>query len=96
MSADFKIACPCCGSKILVDGKTGAVLSHQEPPKKASPTFEEAVALNEKRKADAEDVFAQAVREHENKEELLEKKFREAFEKADKDDTPPPHPFEYD
>lgn len=97
MSNDFKIVCPCCQAKILVDHNTGAILSHEEPPKKASPTFEEAVALNQKRRAEAEDVFAQAVREHENKEELLEKKFREAFEKADKDENSrPPHPFEYD
>ncbi len=33
---------------------------------------------------------------HENKDELLEKKFKEAFEKADKTDTRPPHPFDYD
>ena len=96
LSEDFKLVCPCCQSKILVDHKTGAVISHEEPFKKTTPTFEEAVAINKRRKADAEDAFAQAVREHENKEELLEKKFREAFEKADKDDTPPPHPFEYD
>ena len=96
LSDDFKIVCPCCQSKILIDHKTGAVISHEEPPKKDTPTFEQAVARNKQRKADAEDAFAQAVREHENKEELLEKKFKEAFEKADKDDTPPPHPFEYD
>jgi hypothetical protein len=96
VSEDFKIVCPCCQSKILVDYKAGAVISHEEPPRKASPTFEEAVAQNKKRKADAEDAFAQAVREHENKDELLEKKFKEAFEKADKTDTRPPHPFDYD
>ncbi|GMR22760.1 MAG: hypothetical protein BMS9Abin37_1131 [Acidobacteriota bacterium] len=96
VAADFKIVCPCCQSKILVDYKAGAVISHEELPGKASPTFEQAVAQNAKRKSDAEDAFAQAVREHENKEELLEKKFKEAFEKADKTDTPPPHPFDYD
>ncbi len=96
ISEDFKIVCPCCRSKILVDHETGAVISHEEPPRKSAPTFEEAVAQNDKRRADAEDAFAQAVREHENKEELLEKKFREAFEKADKDGKPPPHPFDYD
>ena len=95
-SEDFKITCPCCQAKILVDHKTRAIISHEPPPKAATPTFEQAVEQNKKRKAEAEDVFAQAVREHENKEELLEKKFKEAFEKAEKDDAPPPHPFEYD
>jgi len=53
------------------------------------------LALLCRTRRDAEDVFAQAVREEEHKEELLEKKFQEAFEKVDKDDTPPPHPFDY-
>lgn len=96
LSDDFKIVCPCCQSKILIDHKAGAVISYEEPYKKSTPTFEEAVARNKRRTADAEDAFAQAVREHENKEELLEKKFREAFEKADKDDTRPPHPLDYE
>jgi len=96
VNEDFKIVCPCCQSKILIDYKTGAVISQEKAPSKAAPTFEQAVAQNKKRKADAEDAFAQAVREHENKDELLEKKFKAAFEKADKDGTPPPHPFDYD
>lgn len=96
MNEDFKIQCPCCDSKILIDHKTGAVIAHWEPQGRSTPTFEDAVARNKARKADAEDAFTQAVREHENKEELLEKKFKEAFEKADKDDTRPPHPLDYD
>lgn len=95
LDKDFKVVCPCCESKLLIDHKTGAVVSHEEPPGGGKVTFEQAVERNKKRKTDAEDVFAQAVREEEHKEELLEKKFREAFEKADKDDTPPPHPFDY-
>jgi len=96
LNEDFKVKCPCCHTRLLIDHETGAIISHEEPPSKSTPTFEQAVAQNQKRKAEAEDLFAQAVREHENKEELLEKKFKEAFEKADKDGTPPPHPFDYD
>jgi hypothetical protein len=97
VSEDFKIECPCCQSKILIDHKAGAVISHELPRGgTSSPTFEQAVAQNVRRKSDAEDAFAQAVREHENKEELLEKKFQDAFEKADKDATRPPHPLDYD
>ena len=93
LDEDFKVLCPCCETKLLIDHKTGAVVS---PPRGGKVTFEQAVERNKKRKTDAEDTFAQAVREEEHKEELLEKKFREAFEKAEKDDSPPPHPFDYD
>jgi len=96
MDEDFRVTCPCCNTKILVDYKTGAVLSHERPDDGGHKTFEQMVADNTKRKKDAEDVFSQAVREHENREELLDKKFKEAFERAEKDGSPPPHPFEYD
>lgn len=96
LDKDFNVICPCCQAKILVDHKTGSVLGHEGPPKGRAKTFEEAVLESRKRKTDAEDVFAQAVREHENREELLEKKFKEAFEKAEKDPNPPPRPFEFD
>ena len=94
---DFNVVCPCCDTKILVDHKTGSVLSHELPPKGPAKSFEEAFADDKRRRIEAEDRFSQAVREHENRDELLEKKFKEALEKAEKDDsTPPPHPFDYD
>lgn len=95
---DFTIECPCCEAKILIDPKTGAVLSHQAPARGGrTSSFEEALQADQKRKSEAEDRFAQAIREHENRDELLEKKFKEAFAKAEKDDSPPPpRPFEFD
>jgi uncharacterized Zn finger protein (UPF0148 family) len=96
LDKDFRVVCPCCQTKILVDHKTGSVVSHEVPEKRGKQSFEDAVAAQKKRKDEAEDLFAQAVREHENREELLEKKFKEAFERAEKDDSPPPRPFEYD
>lgn len=97
LTKDFNVTCPCCQAKILIDHKTGAVVSHELPPRGPKKTFEEALADDRKRKSEAEDVFAQAFREHEHREELLEKKFREAVQKAEKDGTPPPpRPFEFD
>lgn len=97
LTKDFSVVCPCCQTKILVDHKTGAVVSHEEPARGHKKSFEEALADDKKRKSEAEDVFAQAFREHEHREELLEKKFKEAMEKAEKDKGPnPPRPFEFD
>jgi hypothetical protein len=98
LTKDFSIVCPCCQAKILVDHKTGAVVSHErEAARGPKKSFEEALADDRKRKSEAEDVFAQAFREHEHREELLDKKFKEAMEKAEKDTGPaPPRPFEFD
>ena len=94
---DFHIICPCCDTKILVHGKSRAVLGHERPGRATSKSFEELAQDVTKRKTDAEDIFSQAVREHQNREELLDKKFKEAFERAKNDDSPPPkHPLDYD
>lgn len=93
---DFKVECPCCQTRILVDRNTGTVLAHDEPPKGPAKSFEEAFADDKRRRADAKDRFAQAILEQENREELLNKKFKEAFERAEKDDSPPPRPFDFD
>lgn len=94
--ADFKIICPCCQAKIVVDRITGAVLAHEEPPKGPAKTFEEAFSDEKKHREEAEDKFSQAFREHENREEILEKKFKEAMKRAEEDDKPPPRPFDFD
>lgn len=96
LTKDYHLLCPSCGTKILVDHKTGSILSHDKPGRGPAKSFEDAVLDDKKRTAEAEDRFAQAFREHENRDELLEKKFKEAFEKAEKDGSPPPHPFEFD
>jgi hypothetical protein len=98
LTSDFSVVCPCCQTKILVDHKTGAVVTHEQPSSRGrKKSFEEAFADDRKRKEEAEDIFAQAFREHEHREELLEKKFKEAMEKAEKDQGPnPPRPFEFD
>ena len=60
------------------------------PGKSTARRFEQSGRRQQgkQKKAEAEDVFAASrPLEHENKEELLEKKFKEAFEKADKDDS---------
>jgi hypothetical protein len=93
---DFTITCPCCEAKIIVDRITGAILAHEPPPEGPAKTLEEAMSDVKKHKAEVEDKFAQAVREHENREELLDKKFKEAFKRADKDGKPPPRPFDFD
>ena len=96
VSDDFTLICPCCAAKLKVERKTGALLAYEKPPAGPAKSFEEAVSEEKKRRQEAEDRFAQSVREHEHRNEILEKKFKEAFEKAEKDGTPPPRPFDYD
>ncbi len=90
-----EIVCPCCGASIAVDAQSGAVLSH-EAPKKPHPTLEDAAGEVARGKRRAESRFSRALSERERQSEILEKKFRRAFETAATDNEPPKSPFDLD
>ena len=94
----FVIQCPNCESTLKVDRATGAVLSHEPAASKRKlGSFEEAAAENTRRKERANDLFAATVEREKHKSEILEKTFREALEKAQKDPaTRPRSPFDDD
>ena len=93
----FTLTCPCFETKLTIDRATGALLMHEKPKTGPAKSFEQVFTDEKKRKQEAEDRFAQAVREQEHKGELLEKKFKEALKRAEKDEgPPPPRPFEFD
>lgn len=79
----FEVMCPDCGATLKIDPVTRAIIAHTPAPRKR--TFED---LNEAAKAlkeaDArrESIFAQSVDAQKNREDLLRKKFDEAFKKA--------------
>ena len=90
-----EITCPCCGAGISVDAATGAVVSH-EPTALPIKSFEEAAGAVVEGKRKAESRFSRAMEERIRQSEILEKKFRKAFEKASEDETPPRSPFDLD
>jgi hypothetical protein len=89
----FEVLCPECGAMIKVDPVTRAVIAHTAAPRKK--TFEDfGEARRALKEADQrrEDVFAQSVAAQKNAEEVLNKKFAEAFKKA-KDSPIDERPF---
>ncbi|MCZ6726486.1 MAG: hypothetical protein O7A98_03925 [Acidobacteria bacterium] len=94
------LRCPDCSSHLVIDAATGEVLFHQRPQQAPAggKAFEELLEDLDKGKAQAEAVFARELTAHEDRDRLLEEKFRQALERAadDPDDGPPPSPFDYD
>ena len=94
------VRCPDCSSHLVIDAATGEVLSHQAPQQAPAEGkgFEELLEDLDKGKAQAEAVFAREVSAHEDRDRLLEEKFRLALDRAgdDPDDGPPPSPFDYE
>ena len=79
----FEVACPDCGSMLIVDAATGLVVSHTPTPRKRMfedlETAAQAMREQEDRK---ESLFRQSIDAEKNKEDLFEKKFAEALRKA--------------
>jgi hypothetical protein len=79
----FDVTCPDCGAMIKIDPVTRAIISHTSAPRKR--TFEDLNAAAKAAKdADArrESIFAQSVEAQKNAEDVMAKKFAEAFKKA--------------
>ncbi len=79
----LELMCPCCGAKLTVDAQLGKVLFHQAPPKQETgPDLSAAAQLLQKEAERREAVFRQSADDQKIQSELLDRKFREAFEKT--------------
>ena len=98
--SSFVISCPGCGDEIVIDAKTGAVLDHSPTakPPAGGRGFDELMDDLESQKDKAEQLFDQERAALEDRDRLLEEKFRKALERVDDedDDKPPERPFDFD
>lgn len=92
------MVCPCCGATLTVDAELGKVLFHQAPPKTdKGPDLDFAAQLLKKEADRRETLFRQSADEEKIKSELLDRKFKEAFEKTkDQPAGPPIRDFDLD
>ncbi len=96
----FKIACPECSSKIVVDAVSGQILYHEKKEAEDSPktkSIQELMKEMQKKKQETAVRFEEEKEALKHRSEYLEKKFEEIKKHVDtSDDAPPPHPFDYD
>ena len=79
----LEVACPCCGAVLSVDAELGKVLFHQAPPKQdKGPDLDFAAQLLKKEADRREALFRQSADDQKTQSELLDRKFKEAFEKT--------------
>ena len=92
----WTVICPCCEATIVVDAQTGAIISHNEKSKPLA-SFEEMAKQMERQKQLRDQMFAQELGSHKDRERILEEKFREAFKRAEADkDKPYINPLDID
>jgi hypothetical protein len=86
MGEHLLVSCPDCGCTLTVDPATGAVLSHEPAVNKRKlGSLEEAAQEIARQRDRAADLFAATVEREKHKSEILEKTFKQALEKAQKD-----------
>ena len=79
----FEVICPDCGGLLKIDPVTRAVIAHQAAkPKKMFEDFGEAKQALKDADARREAVFSQSMAAQKNSQDVLAKKFDEAFKKA--------------
>lgn len=77
------MACPCCRATLTVDARLEKVVFHQAPPKQETgPDLDFATQLLKKEAERREALFRQSADDQKIQSELLDRKFREAFEKT--------------
>lgn len=91
----LEVTCPCCRTQLTLDRKFGEILYQKRPAGKTS-SWDDALAAGNRKAAEAEAMFERGMARERNADELLDQKFREALEKADKSDDPPPRIFDLD
>ena len=82
----FKVECPECGCRLLVDAKTGLVIRSES--KKQDYSFESAMEAIADHKAKADQRFSKVVDDEKRRHAGLEDKFREALRSKDELEDP--------
>lgn len=93
---NFEITCPCCESTIVVDRITGDVLLHKQKETKVRGSLDSMVSNLEAQKDEAAQRFQRQLDAQKDRGRILEERFKEALERADKSDTPYRNPMDMD
>jgi hypothetical protein len=96
MAKNFEITCPCCEATLVVDRLSGEVLLHKAKEVRTTGTLESMVAGLESQKSEAAKRFDRQLESQKDRARILEEKFKEAMERAEKSDEKYINPMDMD
>jgi len=96
MAKNFEVTCPCCEATIIVDRLSGEVLLHKAKEVRTTGSLESMVAGLESQKSEAAKRFERQLESQKDRSRLLEEKFKEALERAEKSDEKYINPMDMD
>jgi hypothetical protein len=94
--ANFEITCPCCESMIVVDRISGEVLLHKVKERRAGGSLESMVAGLESQKSEMQKKLDRELAAQKDRGRILEEKFKEAMQRAEKSDAKFVNPMDMD
>jgi hypothetical protein len=92
----FELSCPCCHARLVVDAELGAILSHEPARQQVVTDLGEAARALREKESHREEQFQRSVRAERERAKLLERKFEEAFKKAQEEPDKPLPPRDID
>ena len=96
MAINFEVTCPCCDATLIIDRTSGEVLLHKAKERRTGGSLESMVAGLESQKSEMEKKFDREIASQKDRSRILEEKFKEAMERAEKSDKPLINPMDLD
>lgn len=92
---NFEIICPCCEATIVIDRLSGEVLLHKaKEHRPGGGSLDAMVAGLEAQKSEAAKRFDRQLEAQKDRGRILEERFREALQRAEKSDEPYRNPLD--
>lgn len=97
LKSEIEVACPCCGSALVIDVNLGRIVSHREPERADKPELSEADRILAAQAAKREALFEQSVASERTRGDALARRFEEALKQANEEPvTRPTRDFDLD
>jgi len=96
MSENIEILCPDCDTTIVIDRDTGQILWHKAKEKSQKHNFDSMLSDLKSQKDEMAKKFDREMESQKDRARLLEEKFKQAMQRADKSDKPMKNPLDLD
>jgi uncharacterized Zn finger protein (UPF0148 family) len=93
---NFEIVCPCCEATLVIDRLSGEILLHKAKETKSTLSLESMVSNLETQKSEMAKRFDKNLESQKDRARILEERFKEAMQRAEKSDKPPINPMDLD
>ena len=93
---NIEITCPGCEATIVIDRVTGEILLHKPKPTTATHSIDSLVSQLSSQKSETEKKFEKNLESQKDRSRILEERFKEAMQRADKSDKPYRNPLDMD